>query len=484
MFDPLAGSCYGLAVDRRCSGGRRSLPEAGSCATDAEAGLESQGVALRREPLHSRPEQPTAAQSRARHLIIDVRSRGLRARRSAVAAVAALSGAATFGIASAYASPPASPVSPASLDFGQVPEGMVSASQTVTFTNIYPYAVKLYSIGLAGTDKSDFNYSTTCTFNAPLPSGQSCTATVSFAPPANDLETNTANLTFYFGRGEHSASVGLSGTGIRDSVIPVFNPPGLDFGTVSDITTAQLPLTVTNDGNATLVITDVEVPQNYGTDPGNFSVDQGCVTSLAPGASCTTNVTYTPEAAELDTAEIKFTDHPIGDPWHVKHQFVQIEGTGVSPALVTASPNPVNFGGVVVGRRSYPNSITVTNESPAGGAVATFGTPQITGTDSDDFAIVNDGCTELAPGQSCTIVMVASPANDGDATSDDVGQLTATLVLPDTTQSGETTVTLEATGVVPPGGFHGPAANDPAPVGGNGASTSAGPPSGPVHPGR
>ena len=73
-------------------------------------------------------------------------------------------------------------VSPLSVDFGQLEEGLTSAPTTLTMTNSGPDAVDVTSVSITGTDASDFSH----TFAGPVTIGAGGTSTfdVTFSPLA------------------------------------------------------------------------------------------------------------------------------------------------------------------------------------------------------------------------------------------------------------------------------------------------------------
>src|SRR3954452_14325467 len=90
---------------------------------------------------------------------------------------------------------------------------------------------------------------------------------------------------------------------------------------------------------------------------------------------------------------------------------------------LSASPSPVNFGGVAAGASSAAKSVTVSNLAPT---AVTPGAATITGPNAAEFSIGNDGCSGQATAQdtSCQISVTFNPA----ATSS--GPRSATLTVP------------------------------------------------------
>jgi hypothetical protein len=93
--------------------------------------------------------------------------------------------------------------------------------------------------------------------------------------------------------------------------------PTLTFGTQL-LGTASEPqlLTVTNSGTAALNIGSI-------TPGSNFGETHDCASTLAAGAGCTINVTFTPAAAGTLNGTLSLTDNATDSP-----QMVSLSGTG------------------------------------------------------------------------------------------------------------------------------------------------------------
>lgn len=99
-----------------------------------------------------------------------------------------------------------------------------------------------------------------------------------------------------------------------------FNPTSLTFpNTNVNVSSSPLTITMTNTGTATLTITAVSVPAPY-------SQTNNCTPGLAPNASCTINVTFTPTATGTFNNNVTVTDNdPAGGT-----QTVPVSGQGVT----------------------------------------------------------------------------------------------------------------------------------------------------------
>src|SRR5579875_1635292 len=83
-------------------------------------------------------------------------------------------------------------LNPASLSFGTQTVGTTSAAKTVTLTNSGVSFLSVSAISLTGTNASDFLVSNNC--GTTVPSGASCTITVTFQPSTTALETAAVSI--------------------------------------------------------------------------------------------------------------------------------------------------------------------------------------------------------------------------------------------------------------------------------------------------
>jgi hypothetical protein len=146
-----------------------------------------------------------------------------------------------------------------------------------------------------------------------------------------------------------------------------------------------------------------------GATPQQFSfANDSCFgASLAPGGSCTAQVSFSPLSAGAKSATLDVSAAPGGT------LSVPLSGTGVTPASLSISPaTPVAFGNTYTGFSSPPSStLTVTN---TGGS--TSGTPlaQIGGPGALRFGLQDNTCTSpLVPSGTCEITAVFTPVSDG-----------------------------------------------------------------------
>ena len=83
-------------------------------------------------------------------------------------------------------------------------------------------------------------------------------------------------------------------------------------------------LTVTNDGSAPLVVSNVVLG---GTDPGDYLIDDGCQEQVAAGATCVIGIRFAPHAQGASTATLTLvTDAVVAPPT------IALSGTGGASA--------------------------------------------------------------------------------------------------------------------------------------------------------
>ncbi len=315
----------------------------------------------------------------------------------------------------------AAAVSPAALSFSS-PLAVTSAAQIVTITNASAAVLRINNVARGGTNPGQFAHATTCApFPRLLAPGESCTASVTFTPTT--VGDKSASLNITVPAPGVSQAVPLTGSVIA----PVFTlaPAALSFATPLALTSLPQVVTVSNTGVAPLRITAIA---RAGANPGQFAHTTTCgpfPATLAPGASCTASVTFTPTTVGAKAAVLNVTVAAPG-----VSQSVALAGTIVAPVFSVA-PEALAFGGQARGTVSAPQAITVANTGAAPlritGITRTGGTP-------GQFAHTST-CgpfpATLAIGASCTVTVTFNPTGAGARTS----QLNVVVAAPGTTRS-------------------------------------------------
>ncbi|HWD79203.1 MAG TPA: discoidin domain-containing protein [Kribbella sp.] len=174
------------------------------------------------------------------------------------------------------------------------------------------------------------------------------------------------------------------------------SPAALSFGSVATGTSsAAQTVTVTNSGTAAAPVSSVAVS-------GDFTQTNNCGSSIAAGASCTVNVTFTPTAAGSRTGNLTINASGVVNT-------VPLSGTGVAPGpILTANPGSLPFPDTSVGSASSGQTVTVTNSGTSSASVSGVAS-------TGDFSQTNN-CGTLAVGASCTVTVTFRPTASGART--------------------------------------------------------------------
>ncbi len=208
-------------------------------------------------------------------------------------------------------------ISTQALTFAPQVVGTSSASQSVTLTNTGPAALAITNIAIAGTNAGDFTQTTNCP--ASLGAGASCRMTATFKPTAVGVRSAVLNVTTN-DPGMPARAITMTGTGIQAAV--ALTPLSHDFGAVTaKSNSTPFTFTLTNLGTAALAINNVNIG---GVDANRFSRATTCGATLAVGASCIINVTFSPQrAGTAYSATLQVSDSAPGSP-----QTATLTGTG------------------------------------------------------------------------------------------------------------------------------------------------------------
>ncbi len=297
-------------------------------------------------------------------------------------------------------------ISPTLADLGSVIVG--SSSDAFQFRVVNGGGVPSGALmtALAGPDSAAFSLvADGCTGRQLLPGGD-CLLSVRFTPSA--AGARSAILTVAGLPGGTTAAA-VTARGLTPGALTI-SPGGRQFGGVLLGSTADAAVfTITNTGSAP---TGTLLVQVSGLHPAQFPIVAGsnnCFNKiLAPAASCTVSVAFTPAGAGDKSASLNVSGSPGGTV------SASLAGTGLSPAALSIAPQTQDFGSVVQGGSSSNVNFVVTNN----GAQTSGGiTASILGQDIGDFDVVINGCTTLVTGAKCTVVVRFKPTALGDRTA-------------------------------------------------------------------
>jgi hypothetical protein len=312
---------------------------------------------------------------------------------------------------------------PSSLTFQTADVGVLSAAQTITVSNNGTVAVTFSSVALTGSNPGDFLISkNTCGTLSP---NASCAVSIEFEPSANG--TRTANLQFTDNAAGSPQIVPLTGTGQSATAGLTFTPGTLAFPLTTVGSSSSTQGAVTNYGSAAVVFSGFSFS---GPNSTEFAISDNLCTTLGTGIRCTFEVTFTPAAPGVRTANLAIADTAAGSP-----QNVPVMGTAqAATQALWILYAPVSFGFQDVGVPSAQNGFTIQNVGTAAVSIAGV---VLGGSDPSDFSITQNTCPATLPvAYQCDMAATFTPST--------TGQRSATITI--TGGAGPQVVNLYGTG--------------------------------------
>jgi hypothetical protein len=172
---------------------------------------------------------------------------------------------------------------------------------TVTLMNVGTVPLQVTSITTSG----DFAETDNCVGTVPAGGGR-CTINVTFTPTVLVAETEQLAINDNATGSPHLVT--LTGTGINEYTTVLFTPSSLVFPaiTLNTTSTAQV-VTMINNGTSNVPLTITNIAAT-----GDFAETNNCPSTpftLAVGASCSFNITFTPTATGTRTGTLTITDN-------------------------------------------------------------------------------------------------------------------------------------------------------------------------------
>lgn len=294
---------------------------------------------------------------------------------------------------------PVATLSTASLSFGNQVVMTASGTMSATLRNSGTANLVVSSITLAGTNPGDFTRGGTCAAATTLAPTQTCSIDVTFVPTV--IGARSATITVAHNATPASSTLGLSGSGIAAPMPAVgLSATSLAFGnqTVGS-TSAAKSVSVSNTGSASLQLGTIALT---GTNSADFAATGCSGQTLAPGANCSVNVTFTPGALNARSATLSIPSNASGSPHGVA---LTGTGTAVPAPAVALNPTTLAFGNQTVGTTSAAKSVALTNSGNA-----SLGITSIT-TSGAGFASTHNCPASLSAGASCSISVTFAPAS-------------------------------------------------------------------------
>lgn len=215
-----------------------------------------------------------------------------------------------------------------------------------------------------------------------------------------------------------------------------FNPASLSFGAqrVGAPGGAQT-ISIRNGGGGPLSIQQISLSGDFTRSGG--SCPTSLPATLAPGASCTVGISFSPGATGARTGALNVASNAEGGP-----HSATLSGTGIAPAAVFSSAR-LSFGAQKVGGLSATQTITLSNPGDLPLAISAI---YLTG----NYARAGGSCptsfpATLAVGASCSVEAQFAPRR--------LGWRPGGLLVRSDAPGGLHGVPLSGTGVIPALGF-------------------------------
>jgi hypothetical protein len=321
------------------------------------------------------------------------------------------------------------------LNFGNQLDGSTNPPELSILTNGGTVPLEISSLGIVGTNASDFSQSSNCPISPQmLAAGANCSITVAFSPSTAGAES--ASISFTDNAVGSPQTVILVGTGEEPLGSPT--PQDLSFGNQPQGTASlQQTVTLTNSGNLALTISTFELT---GPDVSQFTihVSSSCSAPLPPGTSCLIAIQFAPQTTGNFNVQLQITDN-VGNA--ATTQIVQISGTGVPPsAAASLVPTSLTFPSQTVGTTSAPETVTLKD---TGSLPLQLSTISLAGINASEFSIVSG---TNCPTNGGTIAASAQCGVSVTFTPDSTGAQSAAISFSDNVSGSPQTVPLSGTG--------------------------------------
>lgn len=227
-----------------------------------------------------------------------------------------------------------------SLNFGNQQVGTSSTAQIITIANSGTGTLEVTNVTATGIDAGDFVLGPGGTCGGAsfaLAPTKSCTIAVTYRPEAVGAQNGAVTITDNAAGSPHAVTLkGFGGQAIVNA-----SPNAVTFfAQLPGTTSSPTPVTVTNVGDAPLMISKI-------TPTAGFGETDNCVQAngIAPSGSCTINVTFMPAGSGVTKGTLAIASNATGSP-----QVLSLQGTGDPPGT-PAGPYayvPISSGGTVM----------------------------------------------------------------------------------------------------------------------------------------
>ncbi len=266
---------------------------------------------------------------------------------------------------------------PSSVAFGNQPVNTTSNAQTITISNTGDGDLVVSNITVTGTNSGEFSVSPTSFTVAP---GGNAGVSVTFTPTATGARSAALSITSNAAGSPHT--IPLTGKGTAPVI--QLDSAAITFPSQPVNTSNSIVLTVTNTGDAPLIISAVSISGSEASEfTHNAVVGGGAQITVAPGASTPITVTFSPLLPGSRTATLTLTSNASGSP-----HTVALSGTATANGQLSLNSFSLGYNLEVLATASVDNpptatlNVTISSSDPTKLLLATdptvLGQPSVT----------------------------------------------------------------------------------------------------------
>jgi trimeric autotransporter adhesin len=307
--------------------------------------------------------------------------------------------------------------SQSSLTFAPTMAGDISAPQTVTLDNTGTTTLDILSLQTT----PDFTLSSNCSTVVPA---ASCALTVTFTPQSASTGARASAIEISSNASTSLEFISLIGTSTPSTL--ALSQTSLNFGTVLVGANTALTLQITNTGPTPATFSGIAANGDYTAANGSCPLPG---LALAPGTSCTTQITFAPTQTGTRTGTLSIATSASTLPLTVA-----LTGIGAQSHL-QISPASLSFGPIAVGA---PASLSLTLANTGTASIVSIATAISLA--AGDYAVtVPCAVATLAAGASCSVTVTFTPTA--------IGARPGVLTITSSDTSSPDAVPLNGTGV-------------------------------------
>ena len=322
-------------------------------------------------------------------------------------------------------------------DFGNVITGFSSSDVSFDLQNTGTGDLLITgasSINIGGANPGDFTLVTDA--SSTVGAGTTSNFVIRFTPTAVGARTATVTINNN-DLDEGTYTFTLNGTGISPEIdvdqggTAIANTTSYDFGTIllglsSPVTT----FTITNNGSSNLSLSGAPVVQITGVHAAEYILDfSATATNLAPGASTTFTIQFTPAAGGTRIATVTIPNNDVDESPYIfnltgvasTEPEVEVVGiVGASRVLIAngdvtpTTADNTDFGNLNVGTDFIDLQFAVRNIGSSPLNLTTNPRVMIGGADASEFTLISDANTPVGPsGGENTFIIRFDPSSTG-----------------------------------------------------------------------